>query len=111
MEALHADINGYDKDLGVLGPSAASRLAQTFKVLGDPTRLRIISALSSQELCVNDLAEALEMSHSAVSHQLQILRLLHLVRARKAGRQVFYALDDEHVLSLFEQGLRHVNHT
>ena len=85
-------------------------LSETFKVLGDPTRVRIISALCGGEMCVTDLAEALEMSQSAVSHQLRVLRNLRLVRSRKEGRHVYYALDDEHVLALFAQGLGHVAH-
>jgi len=97
--------------VGTVDLSTAGRLAETFKVLGDATRVRILSALCDGELCVNDLAESLEMSQSAVSHQLRVLRNLHLVRARKEGRQVFYVLDDDHVLSLFAQGLDHVRHT
>jgi ArsR family transcriptional regulator, lead/cadmium/zinc/bismuth-responsive transcriptional repressor len=99
------------RHISIVDLSTAGRLAETFKILGDPTRVRIISALRAGELCVNDLAEALEMSQSAVSHQLSVLRHLHLVRARKEGRQVYYVLDDEHVLSLFAQGLDHVLHT
>jgi len=97
--------------ISIVDLPTAGRLAETFKVLGDSTRVRIISALRDGELCVNDLAQALEMSQSAVSHQLRVLRNLHLVRARKEGRQVFYMLDDQHVLLLFAQGLDHVLHT
>ena len=89
----------------------AERLAETFKALGDTTRVRIIAALTGEELSVSDLSDLLELSQSAVSHQLRVLRHLHLVRTRKQGRQVFYALDDDHVVALFEQGLRHVDHT
>src|SRR3989337_1880675 len=74
----------------------AGRLAQVFSALSDPTRLRIISALSDHELCVCDLSAVLGMSQSAVSHQLQLLRNLNLVKYRKEGRIVYYALDDEH---------------
>lgn len=88
----------------------ADRLAETFKVLGDPTRLRMISALLGTELCVCDLAGALEMTQSAVSHQLRILRQTHVVRSRKVGRQVYYALDDRHIEELFQRGLEHVSH-
>jgi ArsR family transcriptional regulator len=83
-------------------------LAETFKVLGDGTRVRILDALSRSELCVCDIAEQLGLSESAVSHQLRVLRGMRVVRARRAGRQVFYALDDQHIVRLFEQGLRHV---
>ena len=88
----------------------AVRLADTFQALSDPTRVRLISALAAQELCVCDLAALLGMSQSAVSHQLRILRNLSLVRTRKEGRIVFYALDDEHIRDLFQRGLEHVQH-
>src|SRR5918994_7482594 len=68
-------------------------LAETFKVLGDPTRVRILNALSAAELCVCDIATLLRLGESAVSHQLRLLRSLRLVRARRDGRKVFYALD------------------
>jgi DNA-binding transcriptional ArsR family regulator len=83
-------------------------LAETFKVLGDPTRVRILNALSATELCVCDIATLLNLGESAVSHQLRILRSLRLVRARRDGRKVFYALDDEHITRLLAQGLDHV---
>jgi len=88
----------------------ATRLAQLFKALSDPTRVRIMSALAHTELCVYDLAATLGMSQSAVSHQLRRLRELHLVRYRKAGRHVYYQLDDEHVFELFQGGLEHITH-
>jgi DNA-binding transcriptional ArsR family regulator len=83
-------------------------LAETFKVLGDPTRVRILDALSRSELCVHDIARLLVLSESAVSHQLRLLRGLRVVRARRDGRLVFYTLDDQHIVGLFEQGLEHV---
>ena len=83
-------------------------LAETFRALGDPTRVRILDALSHGELCVCDLAALVGMSESAVSHQLRLLRNLRLVRPRRDGRMVFYALDDRHIITLFRQGLRHV---
>jgi DNA-binding transcriptional ArsR family regulator len=85
----------------------ASHLAETFKVLGDPTRVRIIHALSLDELCTHDLASVLGMSESGVSHQLTLLRLLRLVKFRREGRIVYYSLDDEHIRHLFEDSLRH----
>jgi len=91
-----------------LSAAHAARLAETFKVLGDVTRVRIIDALSRRELCVCDIASRLEMSESAVSHQLRVLRALRLVRPRRAGRQVFYSLDDRHIIGLFRQARRHV---
>jgi DNA-binding transcriptional ArsR family regulator len=89
---------------------SATRVAELFKALSDPTRVRIISALSKTELCVYDLAAALGMSQSAVSHQLRSLREMRLVRYRKEGRHVYYQLDDEHIGHLFQLGLEHVKH-
>jgi ArsR family transcriptional regulator len=86
----------------------ASALAETFKVLGDPTRVRILDALARSETPVCDLAEDLGVTQSAVSHQLRLLRSMRLVRARRDGRHIYYALDDDHILKLFKQGLEHV---
>ncbi len=86
------------------------RLAEVFQALSDPTRLRIIAALVEHELCVHTLTELLGVSQSAVSHQLRLMRQLHLVRFRKEGRHVFYTLDDDHIRDLFHQGLLHVEH-
>lgn len=88
----------------------ATRLAEFFKALSDPTRVRIISALSAGELCVCDLAATLGMSQSAISHQLRLLRQLRLVKRRKAGQMAYYTLDDEHVSTLFHEGMDHVRH-
>jgi DNA-binding transcriptional ArsR family regulator len=90
--------------------SAATLLAELFKALADPSRVRIISALTHTELCVHDLAATLGMSQSAVSHQLRSLREMRLVRYRKEGRHVYYQLDDEHIRDLFRRGLEHVEH-
>lgn len=87
-----------------------NRLAETFRVLGEPTRIRIIQALRHQELCVCDLSQALGMSQSAISHQLRVLRNLRLVKFRKEGKNAYYSLDDEHIVLLFDQGLDHVRH-
>lgn len=87
------------------------RLADVFKALGDPTRVRIIQALAVGELCVCDLAEVLGMTQSAVSHQLRVLRGLAIVRNRRDGKEVFYSLDDEHVMHLLAQAWDHVKHT
>ncbi len=94
----------------LLDDEAASSLAGIYKALSDPTRLRIVSLLVEAELCVCDLAAALDMGQSAVSHQLRTLRDMRLVRWRRTGRQVFYTLDDEHVADLFRRGLEHVAH-
>lgn len=88
----------------------AERLAMMFKALSDPTRVRIVSLLASEELSVCCLAAALDMSQSAVSHQLRTLRDMRLVRRRRVGRLIFYTLDDEHVADLFQRGLEHVGH-
>jgi DNA-binding transcriptional ArsR family regulator len=92
----------------LVGTEEAGELAETFRTLGDPTRVRMLDALSQSELCVCDLAALIGLSESAVSHQLRLLRNLRLVKARREGRMVFYALDDRHIITLFRQGLRHV---
>ncbi|MGE3511221.1 MAG: ArsR/SmtB family transcription factor [Vicinamibacterales bacterium] len=86
----------------------AVALAETFRMLGDATRVRILDALFRSELCVQAIARRVDLSESAVSHQLRLLRSARIVRPRRAGRQVFYALDDQHVAKLFAQGLEHV---
>jgi DNA-binding transcriptional ArsR family regulator len=83
-------------------------LADTFRVLGDPTRVRILDALSGGELCVCDIASLVGISESAASHQLRLLRGMRLVRPRRAGRLVYYAVDDQHILELLAQALTHV---
>ncbi len=88
----------------------ATHLADTFKALADPTRVRIISVLAQTELCVCDLAATLGMSQSAVSHQLRLMRQIRLVKNRKQGRMVYYSLDDDHIRDLFQRGLEHIEH-
>jgi len=92
----------------LVAQDAVEGLAETFSALGDPTRVRILDALSHGELCVCDLAAVLKLSQSAVSHQLRLLRGLRLVRPRRDGRVVFYSLDDQHIMSIFKQTLQHV---
>ena len=87
---------------------AVQKLADTFKLLGDPTRVRIAFALSREELCVCDIANLLGVSQSAVSHSLRSLRQMNLVRFRKEGKIAYYALDDEHIARLLDDGFRHV---
>lgn len=82
--------------------------AEFFKVFGDPTRLRILQALSVGELCVCDLCAVLDMGQSAISHQLRILKQARLVHNRKEGKVVHYSLDDEHVMAILETGMEHV---
>ena len=91
-----------------LTENVIDRLADTFKVLSDPTRIKIINALANKELCVCDISELLGMSQSAISHQLKKLRDLKLVKHRKEGRTVYYSLNDYHIFQLFSQGLAHV---
>lgn len=92
----------------LLGDGSVVALAETFKVLGDTTRVRLLDALARAELCVCDIARLLGLSESAVSHQLRLLRGMRLVRPRRAGRMVYYTLDDQHIVGLFAQGLEHV---
>jgi DNA-binding transcriptional ArsR family regulator len=93
-----------------LDPTTAARVAELFRTLGDAGRVRIIAALTGGPLHVGALAQAAELSESAVSHHLRHLRQMSLVRTQKEGRYVFYALDDEHVADLFRCGLEHVQH-
>lgn len=83
-------------------------LAELFKVFGDSTRIKILYALSSRELCVGDIAQMLHLSQSSISHQLRILKDSKLVRFRREGKSVFYALDDEHVRNIINMGMEHV---
>lgn len=84
-------------------------LAELFKVFGDSTRIKILCALAESELCVCDIAALFCMTQSAISHQLRVLKQASLVKFRKEGKIVYYALADEHVRHIFEQGLSHVN--
>jgi DNA-binding transcriptional ArsR family regulator len=92
----------------LLAARTVEALADTFRVLGDPTRVRILDALAPGELCVCDVASLVGISESAVSHQLRLLRGMRLVRPRRAGRLVYYAVDDHHILELLKQALTHV---
>ncbi len=92
----------------MLSDDEAHRLAETFSVLSDPTRIRILHALTGEELCVCDIASVLGHSVSAVSHQLRILRNMRLVKYRKESKMVYYSLDDHHITSLFNEGLKHI---
>lgn len=83
-------------------------LAELFKVFGDSTRIRILFVLFGAEVCVCDLAEALQMTQSAISHQLKILKQSKLVKGRREGKSVFYSLADEHVRTIIAQGLEHI---
>lgn len=88
----------------------ARSIAETFKMLGDATRVKILHALSKRELCVCDISAVVGMGQSAVSHQLRLLRGASLVKYRKEGKMVWYSLDDEHIFLLLSQGIEHVRH-
>jgi DNA-binding transcriptional ArsR family regulator len=89
---------------------SAARAAELFKTLADPTRVRIVGLLAHTELCVGDLCLVLDMSQPAISYQLRILRTMRIVTARKQGKHVFYTLADDHIHTLFHQGLDHIQH-
>jgi len=93
----------------MLSLEKAQRMAELFGVLADPNRLRILSALARQELCVCDLAASAKTSESAVSHQLRILRAMRLVRYRREGRNVYYTLADGHIVNLYREVAAHVD--
>src|SRR5215208_7212964 len=96
------------RNASLIDARTVEALADTFRVLGDPTRVRILDALSSGELCVCDIASLVGISESAVSHQLRLLRGMRLVRPRRSVRLVYYAVDDHHILELLTQALTHV---
>lgn len=100
VRQLHRDLLSVEK---------SQRMAEFFSLLGDANRLRILSALAIQELCVCDLAAAVKMSESAVSHQLRSLRSMRLVGYRKQGRNVFYYLKDHHVFNLYREVAEHLD--
>ncbi|MDF1554414.1 MAG: metalloregulator ArsR/SmtB family transcription factor [Deferrisomatales bacterium] len=91
-----------------LAAAPVAALAETFRTLGDPTRVGILLALADRELCGCDLSELFGVTPSAISHQLRLLKAHRLVRARREGKLVYYGLDDEHVHTLFAEGRKHV---
>ncbi len=84
-------------------------LAEFFKVFGDTTRIKIIWALFEEEMCVCDIAHLLNLTQSATSHQLRVLKQARLVKPRREGKNIYYSLDDEHIEAIFNQGLKHIN--
>ena len=90
------------------GEAVLYDLAELFKVFGDTTRIRILYALFESELCVYDIAEILNMTQSAISHQLRILKQAKLVNSRRSGKQIYYSLADDHVRTIIGQGMNHV---
>ena len=99
-------LNQVEHDLP--GDEALYDLAELFKVFGDSTRIKILYALHDNELCVQDIANAVQLSQSAVSHQLRVLKDSKLVRFRREGKTVYYALDDDHVRSILSLGMDHI---
>ncbi|WP_276352228.1 ArsR/SmtB family transcription factor [Cohnella caldifontis] len=93
-----------------LAPEKAEQVARIFKALADPTRVKILYLLSQEECSVGHIAEVLEMTQSAVSHQLSFLRHIRLVKNRRAGNMLYYSCDDEHVISLLRQAVTHADH-
>ena len=85
-------------------------LSLLFKMFSDPTRLKILNQLFDNELCVSNLAQNLKMTHSAISHQLSLLKINRLVKSRKDGKEVYYSLNDQHVAAIFEIAYEHINH-
>lgn len=85
------------------------KVSNLYKVFGDETRLKILNSLLYSELCVCDISEILNMSHSSISHQLKVLRDMKLVKTRKVGKSVYYSLKDDHILEIMKIGVEHVN--
>ena len=93
---------------GLADEETLYRVAELFKIFGDPTRVRILHILFYRELCVQDIADSLEMTQSAISHQLRILKQSALVKFRREGKTIYYSLADDHVATILMQGLEHV---
>ena len=94
--------------MGIPEKETLEQIAELFKAFGDPTRVHILSLLLGQELCVTDIAEAVELSQSAISHQLRILKQMHLIKYRREGKNLLYSLADDHVRTILEMGLEHI---
>lgn len=107
--SIHQDMLAKYK-LHLLDEETTTRLSDTFKLLGDPTRIRILTILSNDEMRVSDIADTLQMGQSAISHQLRLLRGARLVKFRREGKEAWYSLDDSHVVTLLNQGLQHILH-
>lgn len=107
VQCIHRD-NVNEVRTKMIADATVLRLAEIFKALSDPTRIKILYALLQKELCVCDIAAVVDISDSAVSHQLRLLRGQKLVKYRRDGKVLYYSLADDHVVSLFAQGLEHV---
>lgn len=103
-------MNEMDKQLQSLDEETLYFVSQTFKVLSDPTRIRILVLLSQKECSVNEIAHRLSLSQSSVSHQLRLLKNLRLVKFRRSGTSIYYSPDDQHVMSILKQTIHHVLH-
>ncbi len=108
INCIHTDLIESVRKMLIPG-GQVNHLAELFKALGDPTRIRIMDALAKSEFCVCDLVELLKLSQSATSHQLRVLRNNHLVKYRREGKMVYYSLDDSHVLALYREGIEHIS--
>jgi len=107
-EVIHEDIVEQVK-AEMIAEETLYDLAELFKVFGDSTRIKILWALDEAEMCVCDIAVLLNMTQSAISHQLRVLKQAKLVKNRRDGKVVYYSLDDDHVKQIFKQGLTHIN--
>lgn len=103
-----ADLNKVREEMP--DESLIQDMAEWFKALGDPTRVKLVSALMKRELCVHDLSVLLRMGQSAVSHQLRYLRNIRMVKRRKVGKTVFYSLDDAHIDDIYHATMQHLRH-
>lgn len=115
LEECEETCGGTEADLRairsqMLDESSISEMAEWFRALGDPTRVKLIGALLQQELCVHDLSVLLDMGQSAVSHQLRYLRNVRMVKRRKVGKTVYYSLDDAHISEIFHVTYEHLKH-
>lgn len=106
---IHKDIVNKVKNL-MLTEEYFYKLAELFKIMGDSTRMKLLFALDKSDMCVNDIANLLNMSKSSISHQLAVLRNVGIVKYRREGKEVIYSLDDEHIKELFEVSIEHVEH-
>jgi DNA-binding transcriptional ArsR family regulator len=99
-----------NETIPILDEHTAAHVAELFRAFSDTSRVRILSVLTDREMNVNALAQAVGISESAVSHHMRGLRQMHLVQARRDGKEVFYRVEDEHIITLFQQGIKHVWH-
>lgn len=106
---IHKEIVDVAKE-NMLNAQEIASISKIFKILSDPTRVKLVWALNKRELCVCDLAATLEMTKSAISHQLKTMREFNVVKSRRDGKNIFYSLDDQHITSIIELVKIHINH-